>query len=199
MVLKKVLVAVGAAVVVAVGGSKIQLVGRAGVPGSGRSILGEAQIDPGTLGLVQRACQNCHSETTMWPWYGRVPPVSWLLADDVEQARVHMNLTAWPEYASETRFQLLSAIGSAVRNRAMPPQRYLWLHPEARLTDLEREQIYAWTRRERRREVRLPVPGQPGDRGPNSPGPVPSSQMLRRDPTTSSLVPVPDVMAGNRP
>jgi hypothetical protein len=46
---------------------------------------------------------------------------------------------------------LLGEIGSAVRNRKMPVQRYLLLHPEARLNDIERQQIYLWTRTERSR------------------------------------------------
>jgi hypothetical protein len=77
--------------------------------------------------------------------------VSWLLAHDVQQARSHMNVSHWQDYSTDDRVRLLSAIGSAIRNREMPPQRYLLLHPEARLSDGERQQIYAWTRNERRR------------------------------------------------
>ena len=62
-----------------------------------------------------------------------------------------MNLSQWQDYSTDDRLRLLSAIGSAVRNREMPPQRYLLLHPEARLTDMERQQIYRWTRTERSR------------------------------------------------
>lgn len=62
-----------------------------------------------------------------------------------------MNLSQWQDYSTEERLRLLSAIGSAVRNREMPPRRYLLLHPEGRLSDGERQQIYRWTRSERRR------------------------------------------------
>jgi hypothetical protein len=64
---------------------------------------------------------------------------------------MHMNLSRWQDYSPEDRLGLLSEIGSAVRNREMPVQRYLLLHPEARLTDAERQQIYRWTRTERNR------------------------------------------------
>ena len=87
----------------------------------------------------------------MWPWYSHVAPVSWLLARDVQQARLRMNLSRWQDYSTDEQLRLLSAIGSAVRNRQMPVQRYLLLHPEARLTDAERQQIYRWTRTERNR------------------------------------------------
>jgi hypothetical protein len=74
-----------------------------------------------------------------------------LVARDVQQARSHMNLSQWQDYSTDDRLRLLSAIGSAARNHVMPPQRYLLLHPEARLSDLERQQLYRWTRTERSR------------------------------------------------
>jgi len=148
--LKKVLIAVGVAAVVAAGGSLIHPFGPTAVSGTNEAIFAGAQIDPETLGVVQRACQNCHSQNTEWPWYSHVAPVSWLLARDVQQARLHMNLSQWQNYSTDERLRLLSAIGSAVRNREMPPRRYLLVHPEARLSDGERQQIYRWTRNERR-------------------------------------------------
>jgi hypothetical protein len=150
-VLKKVLMAVGTAALASVGGSLFHPFGTAGVPGTNQTILREAQIDPETLAMVQRACRSCHSQQTEWPWYSHLAPVSWLLARDVQQARAHMNLSQWQDYSANDRVRLLSEIGSAVRSREMPVQRYLWLHPEARLTDMERQQIYRWTRVERSR------------------------------------------------
>jgi hypothetical protein len=148
-VIKKIFIALGA--VAAVGGSLIHPFGPPTAPGTGQTILREAQVEPETLALFQRACQNCHSQNTEWPWYSHVAPVSWLIARDVQQARSHMNLSQWQDYSTDDRLRLLSAIGSAARNRVMPPQRYLLLHPEARLTNMERQQIYTWTRNERRR------------------------------------------------
>ena len=114
-------------------------------------VLSGAEIDPETLGLIQRACQNCHSFNTELPFYGSIAPMSWLMARDIQQARLYMNLSQWQEYSAEDRIRLLSEVGSAVKNHEMPVQRYLLLHSEARLTDQEREQIYQWTRAERKR------------------------------------------------
>jgi hypothetical protein len=65
--------------------------------GTHEAVLRDAQIDPETLALFERACQNCHSERTEWPWYSHVAPMSWLIALDVQQARQHMNLSRWQE------------------------------------------------------------------------------------------------------
>jgi hypothetical protein len=150
-VIKKIFIATAVVAIAAAGGSLIHPFGVLGTPGSNRSIFREARIDPETLAIVQRACQNCHSQQTEWPWYSHVAPVSWLIARDVQQARLHMDLSRWQDYSTDDRLRLLSEIGSAVRNRQMPLPRYLLLHPEARLTDAERQQIYRWTRTERSR------------------------------------------------
>jgi len=150
-VLKKILISIAATAVAAVGGSLIHPFGAPVIAGSSQTLLRDAQIDRKTLAVVQRACGNCHSQQTEWPWYSHVAPVSWLIARDVQQARSHMDLSRWQDYSADDRLRLLSEIGSAVRNREMPVARYVLLHPEGRLTDIERQQIYSWTRTERSR------------------------------------------------
>jgi Asp-tRNA(Asn)/Glu-tRNA(Gln) amidotransferase A subunit family amidase len=149
--IKRTLVAIGIAAFAAVGGSLIPPFAAPGISGAGQEILGHAHVDPATLAILQRACLNCHSEATEWPWYSRVAPVSWLIAHDVQEARSNKNLSHWQDYSVDERLRLLSAIGSAVKNREMPVRRYVLLHPEARLSDAERQQIYSWTRAERSR------------------------------------------------
>jgi Haem-binding domain len=155
MVLKKILILSGIAMAAAGGGSLLHPFRSPAIPGTQHTILRGARIDPETLALFRRGCQNCHSQQTEWPWYSHVAPVSWLLARDVQQARLHLDLSQWQEYTPDERLRLLSEIGSAVRNRAMPIQRYLLLHPEARLSAAERQTVYRWTRTERSR-VSLP-------------------------------------------
>jgi|GEM_PF-3390418 len=62
-----------------------------------------------------------------------------------------MNLSLWQDYPAEARERLLNEMGSEVKNRQMPVERYLLLHPEARLTESERQLLYSWTRAERKR------------------------------------------------
>jgi len=110
-----------------------------------------AQIDRSTLVLFQRACQNCHSENTQWPWYSRIPPASWVIAKDVDEARRQVNFSKWDSYCPEEQEEFLTRIGSAARTARMPLPRYTWLHREAVLASPERQQIYEWSRTEKRR------------------------------------------------
>jgi hypothetical protein len=121
------------------------------VANSATPLFAGASIEPPVKDIVAKACESCHSERTEWPPYSYVPPLSWMIEKDVQDARSHMNLSHWQEYDTAKRQELLSAIASMVRNHRMPLQRYLLLHPEARLSDAETDQFYQWTRVERKR------------------------------------------------
>jgi hypothetical protein len=73
-----------------------------------------------------------------------------LLERDIRMARSHMDLSRWAEYDESRKRLLLAEIGVVVRNGSMPPRRYALLHPEARLTPAEVNEVYQWTRSSRR-------------------------------------------------
>src|SRR5713101_1049914 len=117
----------------------------------GKPLFQGAQIDDPTMALFQRACQNCHSENTQWPWYSRIPPASWMIGKDVDDARRHVNFSNWDSYRPDEQQNFLTRIGIAARSGQMPLPRYTLLHREAVLTSQERQQIYEWTRAEKKR------------------------------------------------
>jgi mono/diheme cytochrome c family protein len=84
-----------------------------------------------TRELAVRACFDCHSNETVWPWYSNVAPISWLVQRDVDEGREDLNYSEWnrPQEAGES--------AETVREGSMPPRSYLLTHPEARLTDAE--------------------------------------------------------------
>jgi len=94
--------------------------------------------------VLERACQNCHSQNTAWPWYAHVPLVSRVIRRDVREARVFMNLSKWNDYTDGERRGFALAIAAATQNRLMPPRRYVWMHGEARLSADDLNLIEAW-------------------------------------------------------
>ena len=118
---------------------------------SDRPLLLDATFDPQVVKILERSCQNCHSEKTAWPLYSYVPPMSWMIESDVARGRGHMNLSRWNGYPPERQQAILSEMSSLVRNRMMPLPRYLMLHPEARLSDAEVDYLYQWAKGERKR------------------------------------------------
>jgi hypothetical protein len=96
--------------------------------------------------LMQRSCADCHSEATRWPWYAKVPPASWLVQRDVAQARKAMNLSKWSSLTRGMAMGTLTAACSDVELKRMPDEKYVLLHPGARMNTEEVQQFCAWTR-----------------------------------------------------
>lgn len=91
---------------------------------------------PRTRELFLRACVDCHSNETAWPWYSRVAPVSWLVVSDVDEGREHLNVSEWHR---EQRHAHEAA--EMVREGKMPLWFYTPLHPRARLAPAERDEL----------------------------------------------------------
>jgi Haem-binding domain len=94
--------------------------------------------------ILSRACYDCHSNQTRWPWYSRIVPTSWLVAHDVALGRKEINFSEWNRYLPATRRRKLRWMGRALREEAMPPLFYRLMHPDARLTDNERSVLERW-------------------------------------------------------
>ena len=118
---------------------------------SDKPLLLYSTFDPEVVRTLEKSCQNCHSEKTEWPWYSYVAPMSWMIENDVQRGRSHMNLSHWNGYNPEEQQEILSKMSVLVRNREMPLPRYLLLHPEAKLSDAEVAYLYQWARSERKR------------------------------------------------
>jgi hypothetical protein len=91
-----------------------------------------------TRALAKRACFDCHSNESVWPWYSNIAPVSWLVAHDVNEGRSAMNFSDWGRAAERGQ-----KVARQVQRSAMPPSFYLPMHPTAQLTADERTQLIA--------------------------------------------------------
>ena len=123
----------------------------------GHSIGSVTAVPPRIHDLLSRACYNCHTNETKWPWYASLPVAYQLVRKDVEAGRAAMNLSEWTTGAGRTPglgVGMLTAACAAVEQHLMPKPNYLYLHPEARLTPEEVKSFCAWTR-EKTVELRL--------------------------------------------
>lgn len=93
---------------------------------------------PEVRALAVRACFDCHSNETKWPWYSSVAPVSWLVSHDVDEGRRELNFSEFDQ-----RQRHAKDAAEEVREKEMPPAIYFPMHPEAKLTDAERQQLVA--------------------------------------------------------
>jgi cytochrome c553 len=101
--------------------------------------------DARVTSVLQRSCNDCHSNETVWPWYSQIAPVSWMIAADVRDGRKQLNFSEWGKYPPGRQAELLRDICEEMRKRSMPERGYLLLHPEARLSDSDISEVCAWT------------------------------------------------------
>jgi hypothetical protein len=95
---------------------------------------------PQTRALAVRACFDCHSNEAVWPWYSNVALASWLIQRDVDDGRRRLSWSEWG--VSTPRFERESGAEAMLRS-SMPPWFYLPLHPAARLTAAEKQELVA--------------------------------------------------------
>jgi len=96
--------------------------------------------------ILQRACYDCHSHETDWPWYAYVSPVSWWVVDHVEDGRGDLNFSQWPLLDFEELEHNFRDIDEQIAKGEMPLPKYLILHPEARLSEEDKEVLREWAR-----------------------------------------------------
>jgi mono/diheme cytochrome c family protein len=101
------------------------------------AVVAEPNWDsPQTKALYDRACADCHSNDTIWPWYSNVAPVSWLVQRDVDEGRRRMNTSLWGTQRIETH-----EVSEVILEGEMPMGIYTIMHPEAKLTSSERQAL----------------------------------------------------------
>ncbi|WP_167599221.1 heme-binding domain-containing protein [Chlorobaculum sp. 24CR] len=101
-------------------------------------VTGTPQWDsPRTAELFKRACANCHSNETVWPWYSTVAPLSWIINLDVSVGRSKLNVSEWGRTGKNDGDEAAGAL----RKGKMPPWFYMPAHPEAKLTAAEKDEL----------------------------------------------------------
>jgi hypothetical protein len=114
-------------------------------------VVRDVDAPPPVHELLRRACYDCHSNETQWPWYSAVAPVSWLLAHDVDEGRGELNFSTWDAYPAAKKAKKLKETADEVAEGEMPPWYYVMMHAPARLSEADRAALAAWTAAERTR------------------------------------------------
>ncbi len=96
--------------------------------------------------ILSKSCYDCHSNQTIYPWYSKVAPVSWLVARDIRLGRDEVNFSEWGELSKRKKIKILSEIAEKVEEKTMPLRIYTFVHKDAILTQHEIETLSNWTK-----------------------------------------------------
>lgn len=105
-----------------------------------------AEIDAPTdvKNIFKKACYDCHSNETKWPWYSSVAPVSWLVEKDVREGRNHLNFSEFESMTSDKRAEYKKEIWEEIRDEKMPLTIYTYIHPNSKLDLAQKNIIKQW-------------------------------------------------------
>jgi heme-binding protein len=105
----------------------------------------DTSVPAPVVSVLRRACFDCHSNETRWPWYAQLPIASHFIERDVNDGRGQLNWSLWAEYNPFDRAGILDKVCELTSTRSMPPWPYRMLHAEARLSRTDVQALCEWT------------------------------------------------------
>ncbi len=113
-------------------------------PVTANDLFHHLEVPPAVKNKLQASCYDCHSNQTQYPWYNKVAPLSWVIADHVKNGKEEMNLSEWGQLSKRDKIGVLSGIAEVLEDGSMPLESYLKLHKEARFSAEETEAVTQW-------------------------------------------------------
>jgi hypothetical protein len=107
------------------------------------AIQASGKLTPEVTAVLRRACADCHSDATRWPWYSRVAPISWLLVRDVREGRRKLNFSQWARTQGPSQNEM-EEICDEVQRGSMPPLLYSLVNWRAKPSSDDVSRICGW-------------------------------------------------------
>ena len=106
---------------------------------AGKSFVTKFKVPDNVNRILERSCYDCHSNQTNYPWYGNVQPIALLLENHISEGKMKLNFDEFQDYDKRRLRTKYTEIVKQVEQDKMPLTSYLWLHPEAQLTDSDKK------------------------------------------------------------
>ncbi len=94
--------------------------------------------------ILEKACNDCHSNNTIYPWYSNVQPIAWWLASHIKEGKQHLNFDGFLTYTPKKQDHKMDEVIEMVKEKKMPLPSYTWTHSNAKLTNEERVVLTNW-------------------------------------------------------
>ncbi|MFZ2339647.1 MAG: heme-binding domain-containing protein [Bacteroidales bacterium] len=114
------------------------------IPEDKNSIANSNLVAGPVLDQVKKSCFDCHSNQVQFPWYAKLAPSSWLLANHIREGKSHLNFSEWEAYSNREKTGLLEDVKDEVGSGKMPLKSYLLIHRDAKLNSEETSALIKW-------------------------------------------------------
>lgn len=93
---------------------------------------------------IKQSCYDCHSFETQYPWYSKIAPVSFIMANHINEGREHLNFSAWGDYGAKKQNHKLEECFEMIETGEMPMKGYVVFHSTAKLSDEARKEMISY-------------------------------------------------------
>ena len=94
--------------------------------------------------ILKKACNDCHSNNTVYPWYSKIQPVDWWLENHIKDGKRELNLDEYASKSLRYQYNKMKEVIEQVKKEEMPLNSYTWIHKDAILTDAEKSSLINW-------------------------------------------------------
>ena len=94
--------------------------------------------------ILAKACNDCHSNNTTYPWYTRIQPVGWLMNHHVNDGKKELNFDEYTNRNLRYQYHKMEEFAEQVKEGEMPLDSYTWIHKDAKLTEDEKSKLINW-------------------------------------------------------
>ncbi len=96
--------------------------------------------------ILETACFDCHSNVTRYPWYNKITPVNYWMADHIKVGKKKLNFSKWNEYSLKRKEHKFEELYEELEEKHMPLNSYTWTHGDANLTDEQIKAVVSWAK-----------------------------------------------------
>lgn len=115
-------------------------------------------VSPDVSQIMVRSCNDCHTNSTNYPWYSNIQPVGWFLKSHIDDGRRKLNFNIFNTYPPKKKAKKLEEICERVESKEMPLPSYLWLHRDSILSESDAKALCDWAKQEQAKIVVEPTP-----------------------------------------
>jgi Haem-binding domain len=94
--------------------------------------------------ILSKACNDCHSNNTSYPWYANIQPVDWWLDKHIREGKKSLNLDEYTNKRLRYQYHKMEEVIEMIKEGEMPLNSYTWMHKNAKLTNDEKDKVYNW-------------------------------------------------------
>jgi hypothetical protein len=94
--------------------------------------------------IIKASCYDCHSNTSIYPWYTTIAPVSWWIKHHINEGRQHLNFSEWGKYTAKKADHKLEECVEMIQEGEMPMSSYTIIHSETKLSEEQKLLLINW-------------------------------------------------------